>query len=171
MSEMDVRPMTRLPSFARRYFVDVFAILACVGSTAVAGELPTPDLSFKPVDLSTSHEDPAFEMIAEWFVRPMLKKGDGEAVSFAWARLDIDGDGYDELVLKLLEPSLCTDRLSCPVFVFRREDEGWQPILTVVSDLVWMRQEARGVALATRQGSIIHRWSWDASRVSLIPAR
>lgn len=145
-------------------------LLAASTSAALAADRAVPS-GFAPLEISEHADDPATAGIAEWFVRPMLRKDASERVTFRWARLDVDGDGYDELALELVQPGLCVAD-GCPLFVFRKGQEGWTPILTAVGGAVAYRKTAGGkLDLATSRGDGFQRWTWDATAEVLRPAK
>lgn len=78
------------------------------------------------------------EAIERQFVRPMLSLPETSNAHeiFQWMALDVNGDDYDELFIKLTGETLCSPK-NCPIIAFMRQpDQSWGPILTAVGESV-----------------------------------
>ncbi len=143
------------------------AVVPARAADAAPDPSATRALALAPADAS-----PVSQGIASSFVRPMTRAAPGEPVDFAWARLDVDGDGYDELVLSLTAPDRCGAD-GCPLLVMRRKADGaWTPVLATVGSQVRYRRDAprRSLVLTVRTSRGDEDWSWDDGRALLVPS-
>jgi hypothetical protein len=128
------------------------AALAVLATTAATGD----EILMIPADGSE-----VAIAIRDQFVSPMT--GTAET-AFAWARHDIDGDGYDELLVRL-DGQFCTEG-GCATFAFRRAEGGnWPAILTVMADTV----ESAPGGLVTVSGGVPTEWAYDTEAGALLP--
>ncbi len=123
-----------------------------------------------PLAMAAADDTDVSKAIASNFVRPMMRLPEGEPVDFAWARVDLDGDGYDELALSLRGKDRCGVD-GCPFLVMRRKADGaWKPVMaTVARDVSVMGDPPRrSRALVVRTSHGEETWSWDDATAMMV---
>lgn len=130
---------------------------------ALSGYAHLSDLAFTKADNS-----PVSRAITAQFVAEMAPTARN---NYEWAREDIDGDGYDELFIHLLAPTVCAAN-GCPIIGYRRIADGsWRPILTVVGNKVSVsRSSSDGLELVIdpdRHGSTAY--VFDKTAGAMVP--
>jgi hypothetical protein len=111
--------------------------------------------------------------ITESFVKPMLKLGAAAKPEYSWARFDVDGDGYDELMISLRGRGQCGEG-GCPLVVMRKRPDGaWEPIMAAVAyKLEAVRAKAGSPADLVLVGVDGSRsaWKWNAAARKMVDA-
>lgn len=143
------------------------ASLLATGTVAVgialSGAAHLDDLPFVKADNS-----PLAQAISTQFVQQMAPSVRGD---YEWARTDIDGDGYDELFIRLLAPSVCAAN-GCPIIGYRRVVDGsWRPILTAVGNKVAISSTPSGATeLVVDPGrDTVTKYVFDEAADAMVP--
>lgn len=140
------------------------ASAAAAGAVPVGGAVP---LALLPADGGE-----VSEAVAASFVRPMLKLPEGAPIEFAWARVDVDGDGYDELALSLRGADRCGAD-GCPFVLMRRKaDKAWKAVMATPALSVSTRPDPprRSRVLVTMSSQGPREWRWDEGGGQMVPA-
>ena len=132
---------------------------------AAVAVLSQPTIAFaQPFTFNSDPTTPVYQAIAKQFVNPALGTVGSDAAHFGWARADVDGDGYDELFVRLLGSEFCADG-DCPVIGYRKANEGhWPAILTTMST----ETTITGGRLVTSSYGISTTWRWDTTAEMLV---